>query len=235
MEARVPGAVTDSAERFFQDSDYWRSWSAVPDLTVDIDYALRAVGPEDRSVLDVPCGRGRLLKAVARRAPHATLYGLDVNQDMVARARREAPGAKVEIGSVYAIPFRDGSFDAVLCNESFMHFDDPRRALSELCRVSRERVYFSVTTRRQLNTLLRRLGLLATGDVPHWTYNVEEIRPLLPEAFRWSITGGILVGRKALRLSHAAHLRLHRSLGRFVPSPILQMFGQSLFVYGWRK
>jgi len=234
VEAGAPGAVTDAAERFFRDGDYWRSWSAVPDLTVDIDYALRAVRPDDRSVLDVPCGRGRLLKAVARRAPGATRYGLDVNRDMVERSRREAPGARVEIGSVYAMPFRAKSFDVVLCNESFMHFDDPRRALSELCRVSRERVYVSVTTRRQLNTLLRHIGLLATGDVPHWTYNVEEIKALLPEAFRWSITGGILIGQKALRLSHATHRRLHRSLGRFVPQPILKTFGQSLFVYGFR-
>ena len=235
MEAGAPGAVTDSAERFFRDSDYWRSWAAVPDLTVDIDYALRAVRHDDRSVLDVPCGRGRLLKAVARRAPHATLHGLDVNQDMAARARREMPAARILIGSVYAMPFRDASFDAVLCNESFMHFDDPRRALLELCRVSRGRVYFSVTTRRQLNTLLRRAGLLASGDVPHWTYDVEDLPALLPEAFAWSITGGILIGRKALRLSHGAHLRLHRSLGRVVPQPILRRFGQSLFVYGWRK
>jgi hypothetical protein len=116
-----------------------------------------------------------------------------------------------------------------------MHFDEPRVALAELCRVSRERVYFSVTTRRQLNTLLRKLGLLAAGDVPHWTYNLEDLPLLLPETFRWSITGGILIGRKALRLSHAAHLRLHRSLGRLVPQSILRTFGQSLFVYGWRK
>ncbi len=224
-----------SAERFFRDSDYWKAWSDVPDFTVDIDYALRAVRPEDRSVLDVPCGRGRLLKAVSRRAPGALLYGLDVNLEMVARTRREAPAARVGVGSVYALPFRDASFDAVLCNESFMHFDEPCSALAELCRVSRARVYFSVTTRRQLNTLLRRFGLLRTGDVPHWRYNIEDLRALLPEAFRWSITGGILVGRKALRLSHAAHLRLHRSLGRMVPQPILRTFGQSLFVYGWRR
>jgi SAM-dependent methyltransferase len=223
------------AERFFRDSDYWKSWSKVPDLTVDIDYALRAVRPEDRSVLDVPCGRGRLLKAVSRRAPGAALYGLDVNQDMATRSRREAPAARVQVGSVYAMPFRDASFDVVLCNESFMHFDEPRLALAELCRVSRERVYFSVTTRRQLNTLWRKLGLLATGDVPHWTYNIEDLSVLLPEAYRWSITGGILIGRKALRLSHVAHLRLHRSLGRMVPQQILRMFGQSLFVYGWRR
>jgi SAM-dependent methyltransferase len=223
------------AERFFSDTDYWKSWSAVPDMTVDIGYALRAVRPDDRSVLDAPCGRGRLLKAVAQRAPAALLYGLDVNRDMVAASRRAVPAARVQVGSVYAIPFRDGAFDAVLCNESFMHFDEPRRALAELCRVSRERVYFSVTTRRQLNTLLRTLRLLGARDVPHWTYDIEDLRPLLPDAFRWSITGGILVGRKALGLSHAAHLRLHRWLGRLVPQPIVKTVGQSLFVYGWRN
>jgi SAM-dependent methyltransferase len=222
------------AEQFFAESEYWRAWSEVPDLTVDVDYALRAVRPGDRSVLDVPCGRGRLLKAVSRLAPAAALVGLDVNREMVVQAQLAVPAACVQVGSVYAMPFRDESFDAVLCNESFMHFDEPRRALGELCRVSRERVYFSVTTRRQLNTLLRTLHLLATGDVPHWTYNVEDLRPLLPETFRWSITGGILVGRKALRLSHASHLRLHRSLGRLVPQPILRMCGQSLFLYGRR-
>ena len=95
--------------------------------------------------------------------------------------------------------------------------------------------YFSVTTRRQLNTLLRRVGLLGTSDVPHWTYNVEDVRALLPGGFRWSIAGGILVGRKAFRLSHAAHLGLHRSLGRLLPQPLLRAFGQSLFVYGRRE
>lgn len=235
MEARNQASVTDPAERFFRDSDYWAAWSGVPDLTVDIPYALSAVRPTDHRVLDVPCGRGRLLKAVARRAPGAALFGLDINRESAARARQDVPGATVQVASVYAIPFRDESFDVVLCHESFMHFDEPRRALSELCRVSRERVYFSVTTRRQLNTLLRRIGLLGTSDVPHWTYNLEDIETLLPESFSWSIEGAILVGRKALRLSHAAHLRLHRSVGRFIPQPILRAFGQTLFVYGSRR
>lgn len=223
------------AERYFRESDYWQAWSRVPDLTVDVDYALRAVRPDDRSVLDAPCGRGRLLKAVGRRAPGASLYGLDVNADMAARARVDVPGARVLVGSVYALPFRDESFDAVLCNEAFMHFDDPRRALAELSRVSRERVYFSVTTHRQLNTLLRRVGVLDASDVPHWSYDVEDLPALLPEAFRWSVTGGILLGRKALRLSHAAHRRVHHALGRLVPQPILRRFGQTLFVYGRRR
>jgi SAM-dependent methyltransferase len=235
MEARRRSPVIHPAERFFRESDYWKSWSLVPDLTVDIDYALRAVMPGDRAVLDVPCGRGRLLKAVARRAPGAALYGLDVNRDIVERARAASGRARVQVGSVYALPFRDRSFDVVLCNESFMHFDDPAAALTELCRVSRDRVYLSVTTRRQLNSLLRRAGLLGTSEVPHWTWNVEELTALLPDTFRWSITGAVLVGRKALRVSHATHRRLHRWLGRFVPQPVLRRFGQTLFAYGRRK
>ena len=227
--------MSGEAERFFRDSDYWKAWSAVPDLTVDIDYALEAVRRDDRTILDAPCGRGRLLTAVGARAPRAMICGVDVNLDMVARARRDVPRARVLVGSVYALPFRDRRFDVVLCNESFMHFDDPRRALGELCRVARERVYFSVTTRRQLNTLLRGLQLLPRGDVPHWTYNVEEIRALLPNTFRWSITGAILLGKKALRLSHTAHRRLHHSAEWLVPPPVRRVLGQSLFVYGWRK
>ncbi len=223
------------AERFFRESDYWKSWAQVPDLTADIPYALEAVRPSDARILDVPCGRGRLLKAVRRLAPKAALCGLDINEAMIAQVRRELDDAYVQVASVYAIPFRDRSFDAVLCHESFMHFDNPKAALAELCRVSRDRVYFSVTTRRQLNTLLRRVGVLTTADVPHWTYNLEEVGSLLPESFGWQIVGGFLLGRKALRLSHGAHMRLHLAVGRYIPQTILRTFGQTLFAYGSRK
>ncbi|HLA13441.1 MAG TPA: class I SAM-dependent methyltransferase [Gemmatimonadaceae bacterium] len=223
------------AERFFRTSDYWRAWASVPDLTVDIDYALRAVRREDRRVLDVACGHGRLLQAIARYAPDAELHGLDINRAMVLRAQLGVPQARITLGSAHMLPYHNGSFDTVLCNESLMHFGHPHRALMELCRVSRDRVYVSVTTRRNVNALLRRLGWLASSrDVPHWTYDLEEIRALLPGSFRWSITGGILIGRKALGLSHGAHLRLHRVLGRLTPQAILRRVGQSLFVYGER-
>lgn len=224
-----------TAERFFRDSDYWKAWSQVPDLTADIPYALEAVRPSDVRILDVPCGRGRLLKAIRRLAPKAALFGLDINEGMVAQVRRELDDVHAQVASVYAIPFRDQSFDAVLCHESFMHFGEPRAALIELCRVSRERIYLSVTTRRQLNTLLRWVGVLGTDNVPHWTYNLEQVRDLLPDFFEWQIVGAFLVGRKALRLSHGAHLRLHLIVGRYIPQTILRTFGQTLFVYGWRK
>ncbi len=224
-----------AAERYFRESDYWKAWSRVPDLTADILYALRAVRPSDARVLDVPCGRGRLLKAVAAVAPGARLFGLDINEAMATETRRAVPQARVQVGSAHTLPYRERSFDVVLCHESFMHFDEPKAALDELCRVSCERVYLSVTTHRQLNTVLRWIGLMGPSGVPHWTYDMEDLRALLPHTFDWTIVGGFLVGRKALRLSHEAHFRLHRLVGRHVPQWLLGKYGQTLFAYGFRR
>lgn len=227
--------LSDPAEAFFRSSGYWRTWSQVPDITADIPYALTAVTSRDVRVLDVPCGRGRLLKAIGFLFPGMQLYGVDINHEMALQTRRDVRGARVVAASVYALPFPDESFDVVVCHQAFMHFEHPARALAELARLARSKVYFSVTTRRQLNTLVRRLAFLGPRGVPHWTYNIEDLYPLLPASFDWTIVGAFLVGQKALRLSHAAHLKLHRMIGRHVPQRILKRYGQTLFVYGRRR
>ena len=226
--------MTTAAERFFRDSEYWRAWSQVPDMTADIPYALAALAPGYHRVLDVPCGRGRLLKAVRAALPEAEIHGLDINAGMIEQVRRECLGVRTHVGSVYALPFPDRHFDAVLCHESFMHFEKPRQALDELARVACRRLYLSITTRRQLNTLLRRLGLMPSSNVPHWTYDREEILPFLPSEFAWEVRGAFLLGRKALGLGHARHARLHRLVGRRLPQWLLRRFGQTLFLYGTR-
>ncbi len=235
MEARREAPVISEAERFFRESDYWRAWSQVPDMTADIAYALEALHPDDRRVLDVPCGRGRLLKAIRTVLPEVELYGLDINEHMIEQVRRDLPGVKARVGSVLEIPYPDRFFDAVLCHESFMHFEQPRAALTELGRVARRGLYISVTTRRQLNTWLRQLGLLPPSDVPHWAYDDEDLAGLLPDTFTWKIRGAFLIGRKILGLSYSGHLRLHRLVGRHLPQWLLRRFGQTLFLYGTRK
>ena len=223
------------AEEYFRQSDYWFAWSRVPDVTADVPYALKAVAATDRSVLDVPCGRGRLARSIQAMRPDAVVVVSDVNVHMVAQARREVTAASGVVASVYALPFPAQSFDVVLCHQSFMHFSRPQAALAELIRVARSGVYFSVTTGRQLNTLLRRLSLLGTSDVPHWTYNIEDVQAMLPRGdLEWTIEGAFLIGRKALRLSERTYFRLHRWLGQGLPQWLLRRFGQALFVYGRR-
>jgi len=233
---RTSDGEGDRAEEYFRQTDYWLAWSRVPDVTADLPYALKAFTAADRSVLDVPCGRGRLARKVQKMRPDAAVVVTDVNLHMVAQARRDVSGASGVVASVYALPFRAQSFDVVLCHQSFMHFSRPVAALAELIRVARSGVYFSVTTGRQLNTLLRRLSLLGTSDVPHWTYNVEDVQDMLPRGdLEWTVEGAFLIGRKALRLSDRNYIRLHRWLGQWPPQWLLRRFGQTLFVYGRRR
>lgn len=224
------------AERYFRESKYWEAWSRVPDMTADLAYALAAVKGTHRLVLDVPCGRGRLLKAIAASHPQVSLYGMDINSDMVRKTRDAVPQGRATVASVYAMPFRDRAFDLVVCHQSFMHFEEPAAALSEVTRVARSDVYVSITTQRQLNTALRYLGLLATSDVPHWTYNVEDLAPMLEATdFDWAVVGAFLIGRKVLRVSEGTYLKIHHVGGRLLPQWLLRRFGQTLFLYGRRR
>lgn len=84
-------------------------------------------------VLDVACGTGAVARAAARLGASAT--GLDRNPGMLAVARREAPGIDWHEGLAEALPFPDGSFDAVTCQFGLMFLDDRVASLREMWRV----------------------------------------------------------------------------------------------------
>lgn len=97
------------------------------------------------TILDAGCGEGFTLAALARRFPHARLTGLDANADAVAYATAHAGhAATFTTGSVYALPFEDGAFDAVICSEVLEHLDAPDRALEEVLRVARRVAFVTV-------------------------------------------------------------------------------------------
>lgn len=86
-------------------------------------------------VLDVCCGHGDLTAALAGTGAEVT--GLDFSPAMLARARDRAPSARLVEGDAQALPFEDGSFDAVTCAFGLMHVPDQDRALREMRRVLR--------------------------------------------------------------------------------------------------
>ena len=96
-----------------------------------------AVGPGDR-VLDVACGTGiaaRYLAAVT--GPTGAVAGLDRNEGMLAVARRKAAQVEWRQGRAEALPFAEGTFDAIVCQFGLMFFDDQVQALREMARVVR--------------------------------------------------------------------------------------------------
>jgi SAM-dependent methyltransferase len=89
-------------------------------------------------LLDVGCGTGALACAAARIVgPRGRVTGLDANPEMLAVARRKPEPVEWVEGVAEALPFGDGSFDAVASQFAFMFFDDPPAALAHMLRVLR--------------------------------------------------------------------------------------------------
>jgi ubiquinone/menaquinone biosynthesis C-methylase UbiE len=84
-------------------------------------------------VLDVATGPGYAAAEAAERA--ASVVGVDVAEAMISLARRLHPQLDFREGSAEALPFPDGSFDAVVGNFVMLHLGRPEQAAAEFARV----------------------------------------------------------------------------------------------------
>ena len=96
--------------------------------------AAAVVRPGDR-VLDVCCGTGDLALAAARAG--GRVVGLDFSTPMLERARRKSSEIEWVEGDALALPFADGSFDAVTIGFGLRNLPNVERGLAELRRVLR--------------------------------------------------------------------------------------------------
>jgi len=115
--------------------------------------------PGLRPVLDAPCGTGRLRAVLERRGMR--YVGLDVSWPMLQEARRGEETGLV-MGFVDRMPFRDDSFDVVVCCRLLHHLHDQEEAsavVKELVRVAHRLVIVSFWDAASLHALRARVGL----------------------------------------------------------------------------
>ena len=87
-------------------------------------------------VLDIACGPGPVTQRLL--AAPANAVSFDLSRAMLERARARVGASLTPCrGSALELPFRDGSFDATVCNLGLLHFPDPGAALREGARVVR--------------------------------------------------------------------------------------------------
>lgn len=91
-------------------------------------------------VLDLACGTGIVARTAAPRVgPAGSVVGTDLNEGMLRVAAALARDVVPEVTWVQAdaggLPFEDGSFDVVCCQQGLQFFPDPAAATREVWRV----------------------------------------------------------------------------------------------------
>ncbi|HSL20104.1 MAG TPA: methyltransferase domain-containing protein [Vicinamibacterales bacterium] len=116
------------------------SWMTAPEARRWFD--LLRIGP-GQSALEVACGSGGVTCAMARHTG-AACVGVDLNEHGIEAARQRAE--REDIASLVSfqvadaagrLPFADGSFDAVFCNDSINHLPDRPAVLRDWHRLLR--------------------------------------------------------------------------------------------------
>lgn len=90
-------------------------------------------------ILDIGCGTGEITRRLAQRYPQAQLFGVDILDANLARARRDTVDGSDRIsyqpGDAYALTFPDAHFDLVVCRHMSQAVPEFPRVLKELGRV----------------------------------------------------------------------------------------------------
>jgi ubiquinone/menaquinone biosynthesis C-methylase UbiE len=94
------------------------------------------------TIVDVGCGTGRLLGAVAARWPGAALVGCDPARRMIEQARLRTARAAFSVAPAESLPLPDRSADLVLSSISFHHWADQAQGIREIARALKPGGFF---------------------------------------------------------------------------------------------
>lgn len=103
----------------------------------------------DMTMLDIGCGGGATLKQLLKRSPGGKVYGIDISDESVAKAKRvnkQHLGSQVfvEQGSAHSLPWDNRSFDVVTAVETVYFWPDLPRCFQEVKRVLKPGGQFAI-------------------------------------------------------------------------------------------
>ncbi len=144
---------------------------------------------DDKLILDMPCGRGFYLN-MFRYASGCKLVGAELDWDVILKAKRnvgELPNVVLHNCNIYALPYADNTFDAVILSEILEHIEDDVAGLKEIYRVLKPGGVVAIT--------------VPNADYPFWW---DPINKTLEFLFKRPIHHGTFAG------IWANHVRLYR-------------------------
>ena len=102
---------------------------------------LRLAGGE--SLLDLGCGIGYFTELLSLK--NAQVIGIDIDTKAILYAKQNTSGNKFLIASAEALPFKENSFDKLLCSEVLEHIENDEQAVSEIYRVCKSDAIVVIT------------------------------------------------------------------------------------------
>jgi ubiquinone/menaquinone biosynthesis C-methylase UbiE len=132
-------------------------------------------GLEGKRALDVGCGKGRFARIFQERYPGGEIWGLDISEEML---KHVPAGIHTRAGSMTALPFEDGSFDAAYATESLEHAVEIDVAVGEICRVVKPGGRIAIIDKNA-----EHFGKLKTPEWERW-FDRKELERLLSRSCR---------------------------------------------------
>jgi SAM-dependent methyltransferase len=127
-----------SAELWEQHSQWWIdgfTGGADPEYDEQILPLAAAELSDARWVLDVGCGEGQISRLAARLDGVERVVGIDPTWNQIQAAVARDGGPAYARATAHRLPFRNGSFDAVVACLVFEHIDELDEAVAEVGRV----------------------------------------------------------------------------------------------------
>jgi SAM-dependent methyltransferase len=207
--------MSSATDIYYEQSLLWGGQKASAEMLRQQE-TLAMLPAAARTVLEVGCGDGFILNALARQSGRERIAGTDFSSAALRHVKAPAVIARAD-----ALPFADRSWDAVMCLEVLEHLPAPvyARALAELQRVSARYILISVPNRDDLRA--------AQVTCPECFCRFNLHRHL--RAFRAEAMGGLLddftlvscktIGVKRRYFAHTALVRIGRACGALEAFP----------------
>jgi SAM-dependent methyltransferase len=126
---------------------------------------LEALQPmRGESVIDIGCGTGAGLSIFLDRGLRVT--GVDASPYMIDIASKKF-GHRADIRRAFAedLPFEDNSFNYACLITTLEFVEDPKKAIEEACRVTKDKIYLGVLNRYAIKGVQRRIKGVFTRSI----------------------------------------------------------------------
>lgn len=130
-ERRILSQVPpDYYQKGYKNSFLQRKWHNGK-LKVIIDLIPDSPG----SILDVGSASGWFLSNIKKKFPKSKCVGVDKYKEAIIFGNKKYKNLNLVFGDAQNLPFKDNSFDLVICAEVLEHVNNPSKVLSEIYRV----------------------------------------------------------------------------------------------------